>query len=211
MKSINRIIIMGLILVMTINISGCMKKEETSKETRWSYELEETDETLYKKIVGLRLNLIPEKLKRSTKDVEGKYRNIGDALAWELKKHSDDKDREYHVILEYYDFIYKNPDSNGEIYPEVIEMINEKYNRDFKLEDWSIVMQNSGMYVSYYDTFTADEIFDLSDFGICCYYVGSGKGDIEDVNFETEEGIETFFELYGDGCIQHKKGMKIYY
>lgn len=208
MKLINRIIIMGLILVMAINISGCMKKEEAVEETRWSCEVETTDETLYSHIVGLRLNQIPGKLKKSTEDNEGKYRCIGDALAWELKRHSDDKDRKYHVILEYED-IYKNSDHNGELPQEVLDMINEKYDRDFKVENWSVVMQR--MLVSYYYTFTADEIFDLADFGIYCYYVGSGEGDIKDVNFETEEGIETFFELYGDGHIQYKKGMNIYY
>lgn len=209
MKLVKRIIFIGLILVMTTNFNGCRKKSEETKATTWSCNVESTDETLYKKIVGLRLNQIPQKLQKKAEDMEGKYLNIADALAWELKRHSDDKDRKYHVILEYNDFIYQNPEQTGEIPPEVMEMINEKYDRDFKIEDWSVVMQY--MFVTYYYTFTADEIYDLADFGIACYYVGSGEGDIKDVNFETEEGIETFFELYGDGHIQYKKGMKIYY
>ena len=209
MKLVNRVIIMGLILAMITNVCGCMKKSEgTVVVTRWSDEFEAVDEELYTHIVGLRLNQIPEKLKRSPEDIEGRYRCIGDALAWEMKRHSDDKDRKYHVILEYED-IYKNSDHNGELPQEVMDMINEKYNRDFKLSDWSMVML--GVFISYYYTFTADEIFDLADFGIYCYYVGSGEGDIDDVDFETEEGIETFFELYGDAHIRYKKGMNIYY
>ena len=60
--------------------------------------------------------------------------------------------------------------------------------------------------------FTADEILDLADFGMECGYIGSGEGKIEDVNFNTPEGISAFCELYGDGgVIQYKKGQKLYY
>ena len=91
-----------------------------------------------------------------------------------------------------------------------LDEINEKYNRDFQLDEW-VQIQDVLTYYYYY-VFTADEILDLADFGVDCKYIGSGEGDIEDVDYKTPEGKATFCELYGDGgLIQYKKGQKLYY
>ncbi|MGN0375348.1 MAG: hypothetical protein ACI4EN_07600 [Butyrivibrio sp.] len=213
-KHLSKVAILFLIIATAFNVYGCTREEKLQKgqkiqfETYWSYEYQSDDERLYKQLIGLTGKTdIPQKLRRSDEEVEGKYAWIGDALTWEMKKYSYDKDKEYHVILQYFD-IYESPDHDGTIPQEIIDMINEKYDRNFRVEDW-IKVDTGGF--QYYYLFTADEIYDLSDFGIICRYVGSGEGNIEDVNFDTDEGIATFFELHGDGTIQHKDGMKIYY
>jgi hypothetical protein len=47
--------------------------------------------------------------------------------------------------------------------------------------------------------------------GLSCFYIGSGKGNLADMNFDNPKGIETYCELVGDkytfasdGSIAHK-------
>lgn len=195
--------------MIIIGLCGCEKEESIAeKPTWWSSEIVNENEELYAQIIGLRTDFrIPQKLHRSNADME-KYMCIGDALTWQMKRYIDDNDKKYHVLIQYFD-INEDPNHDGSIPREIVDSINEKYDTDFNLDDW--VEADTMMGIQYYYVFTAEEIFALSDFGIFCRYIGSGEGDIEDVNFDTEEGIATFFELYGDGMIRYEDGMTRYY
>lgn len=50
----------------------------------------------------------------------------------------------------------------------------------------------------YYHLLTAEQILALADNGAMCFYIGSGEGAYENINWDTREGIDTFCELYGD-------------
>ncbi len=50
----------------------------------------------------------------------------------------------------------------------------------------------------YYCRLTAGEIIALAESGTHCLYIGSGKGDYKDMNWDTREGIDTYCERNGD-------------
>lgn len=213
-KNLSKTITIILSLALVIGTCACNKKKNEKGindtfPTWWVHEqINSTDEELYVGLVGLRNDIvIPQKICRTYEDME-KYAYILDALTWQMKKYSDDKNKKYHVLIQYFD-VNEDPDHDGSIPKEIVDNINEKYNTSFNLEDW--IKVDTMMGFQYYYLFTAEEIFALANSEIYCRYVGSGEGDIADVNFDTEEGIATFFELYGDGIIQYKDGMKIYY
>ncbi len=45
---------------------------------------------------------------------------------------------------------------------------------------------------------TSDQILALAESDINCFYVGSGIGDYKDMNWDTENGINTYCEIFGD-------------
>lgn len=50
----------------------------------------------------------------------------------------------------------------------------------------------------YYFLLTAEQIIALAESGAKCYYVGSGEGDYQAMNWDTAEGINAYCELHGD-------------
>ena len=209
---ISRIVIVILLIFTILSTCGCNKeKEEENLDVYWKFDCNSTDERLYKTLVCQKDTATPMELgiNREKEGME-KYDGIYIILTRVMRRNADDEDKEYHVLLRYWGMndITNRPD--GLMTQDIVDKINEQYNREFQLDEW-VQIKNSQSYYYYY-VFTADEIFDLADFGIECMYVGSGEGDIEDVNYKTPEGIATYCELHGDGgVIQYKKGQKLYY
>ena len=202
-------IVIAILLVCTIwGICGC--KMEEQPDVLWKADCDSTDKRLYGSIVGLYTTYTPMEfgLNRNKEGME-KYDGIRECLARVMLSNVDDEDKEYHVLLWYLgtNSITNRPD--GLMTQDIVDRINEQYGRDFQLDEWVQVKDMTQYY--YYYVFTADEIFDLADYGIECMYIGSGEGNIEDVDSKTSEGLAAYCELCGDGVIQYKKGQKIYY
>ena len=206
----NKKIICCIVIGVMIVCTACNKEQK--RNVVWiSEEFDVVDKELYPKIAVVSLvTITPEELQRSNEDVR-QYGNILDGLVWKLKRYSEDKDKKYHVAIE-----YENYDTDTVTFTETfvtaeyIEKVNEKYGLNLNIDDWICFEEEIMDNKYYYYTFTAEEIFALSDSGICCYYIGSGEGNMEDIDYNTPEGIETYFELYGDGIVQYKKGMEVH-
>ena len=203
---IHKILTCFIMIGVMIACSAC--NEEQKRNVVWiSDEFDVDDKELYSKIAVVSLvTITPKELRKSFDEIK-QHENILDGLFWKLKKYSNDKDEKYHVAIQYLNYL-------GEIEtivtPEYIEKVNEEYGLKLNIDDWICFEEGIMDNKYYYYTFTADEIYALSDSGIWCYYVGSGEGNMEDIDYNTPEGIETYFELYGDGIVQYKKGMEVH-
>lgn len=124
--------------------------------------------------------------------------HIGASLVWQLEKNYENSDFLYHVVV--------HNDTNEEIPEDLIEQIKEENNLDININDWVVLhgWLNVESIHYYYYMFTAEEINALAQNGLWCKYVGSGKGNVKEVNFDTDEGIDVFCELYGDQFSQGK-------
>ena len=60
----------------------------------------------------------------------------------------------------------------------------------------------------YYYLLTANQIIALANSNAKCYYVGSGEGNYEDMNWETEAGINAYCELLGDMYVVNHNNIK---
>lgn len=60
----------------------------------------------------------------------------------------------------------------------------------------------------YYYLLTAEQIIALADSGAKCYYVGSGKGDYKNMNWDTVEGVNAYCELHGDMYIANDNNVE---
>lgn len=206
----SRMVITMMLIIVIFNMCGCNQEKEEELDVKWKVDCESKDERLYETVIGLSKPYIPMQLGvDKTKEGMEKYNGVGDILTRVMLKNIDDIDKEYHVLLWYWGMndITKRPD--GLMTQDIVDRINEQYNRNFQLNEW--VQIQDGLNYYYYYVFTADEILDLADYGIKCKYVGSGEGNIEDVDYKTPKGIAIFCELHGDGVIRYKKGQKLYY
>lgn len=208
-------IMMTILLIFTIlGTCGCNKEKEKEEELDviWKIDCNSTDERLYETLVRQKKQIYSFSSFDAIKQKEGmeKYDGVYSVLTYMMVNNIDDEDKQYHVLLWYWGMNDITNRADGLMTQDIVDEINEKYNRDFQLDEWVQIQEALTYY--YYGVFTADEILDLADFGIKCHYVGSGEGNIEDVNFNTPEGMLEFCELYGDiGVIQYKKGQKLYY
>lgn len=209
---VSRMVITMVLILAVFNLCGCNKqKEDEELDIYWKIDCDSTDERLYKTLVRQKKTTIPIELgiNREKEGME-KYDGVYTILTRVMLSNIDDEDKEYHVLLRYWGMNDITNRTDGLMTQDIVDSINEQYNRDFQLDNWVQIKDVQSYY--YYYVFTADEILDLADFGIECRYVGSGEGNIEEVDYKTPEGIATYCELHGDGgVIQYKKGQKIYY
>ena len=202
MKKCIAVILVGLMAVSGI---GCNKERDTIKveetieapevEFRDIFEIDNSDERLYKKIENINQDPMAINLYNKRMKEYPEYNiNILSGLVYQMELYKDEPDRIYHT------FFCTLPNTffaEGEI-----ESINEEYGLDMDINKWEEV--SNEWRIGYYYLLTADEIKALADKGIKCYYVGSGEGDKNDVSIDTLEGIYEYCELYGDQYIQVK-------
>ncbi len=125
---------------------------------------------------------------------EGYNVYVKPALACEIEAHKDDETFKFHTI------IYSG---NLADWDAVVFDINNNPDNDIYLDmDYWIPKECEDGQDRYYYVFTADEIKALSEHEIHCAYVGLGTCDMEKANWDTEEGILEYCELYGDGYVK---------
>lgn len=115
---------------------------------------------------------------------EGYNINIGSALALKMSI-TEDKDYKYSVVFDTFD---------GWTLEQIAEITNIKFDEVMLVND-TIAGENHSIY---YSLLTAEQIFNIAENGITCRYVGSGKGEHNNIDWESKEGINTFCELRGD-------------
>ena len=54
---------------------------------------------------------------------------------------------------------------------------------------------------TYFSRLTAGQIISLAENGARLSYVGSGKGNVDNIEFDTPEGIGSYVELNGDNYV----------
>ena len=127
---------------------------------------------------------------------QGYDEHIGSVLALKIEI-SNNTAQKYPVIIYRY--------NNGEL--ESLEELLLNVNAEEELLNSKNVIRveianNTGASNQYFSELNAEQIFALAQRGIYCRYVGSGKTGELAVNWwETDEGINTFAECYGDQYI----------
>lgn len=150
--------------------------------------IDNSNEELYEQVVGL----------KSSTSRQPEYRisgtkydtiNLGMALTWVVMNHEDEPDRKYHVLVNYL-FLDDN-DADSTITQEYLDEINKKHDTDFKVDEWVKMTTERGLPYEYYYIFTAEELLALADgTKLMCGYVGSGEGNVEDIDYTTHEGMD---------------------
>ena len=172
-SSIFLIAILGGILgVLYINSSKSVNESESS-------------EKIPVKII--QMVHIGDKLVEFAGDVhrpDGYNLNIGSALALKMSI-TEDKDYKYSVVFYTFD---------GWTLEQIAEKTDIEFDEVMLVNDIIAGERHS----VYYSLLTAGQIFIMAENGITCRYVGSGKGEHNDIDWESNEGINTFCELRGD-------------
>ena len=192
-----------MFVAMMILLCGCANKEADIKDKPevLSTEIVNSDnEELYDCVSTLdgwhdKMNRLW--VVRNSEYPEYDY-HIGSSLVWQLEKNRENSDVLYHVIV--------HKDAGEEISEDLIEQIKEENDLDININDWVVLHGYLNMESNhyYYYMFTVEEINAFAQNGLWCKYVGSGKGNVKGVNFDTDEGIDIFCELYGDQFSQGK-------
>ena len=188
-------------VVLLILLCGCANKDVIEKPQILSTEIINSDnEELYDCVLALdgwhdKMNSLWAK---NNIDCPEYDYHIGSALVWQLEKNRENSDKLYHVIV--------HTDTSEAISEDLIEQIKKENNIDLNINDWVILhgWLNAESNHYYYYMFTAKEIKALAQNGLWCKYVGSGIGDADAINMDTDEGIDVFCELYGDQYSQGK-------
>lgn len=212
---IRSLIICVIILLVCSPQCGCDKKEEmVSKETESKFDIHATswvrminseNSELYGSITifsGGNSDHVALYDKRCARFPEYDY-HIGSALVWNMEKQKNNSEKKFHVII--------SNDLQGDISEDIIKQVNEEYNLQLNMNEWVKIQGVFDINHLYYYKLTCKEIKALASKGLWCGYVGSGEGDIDDVNLNTDEGIDVLCELYGDQYIRYQEGMTIYY
>ncbi len=200
-KTKNMTVILTL-LILTV-VTGCRKETTTNQNvqsTYWMNEVEKQDDALYRGVIMLAHDSTYNNfVSRRDKEYPDYNPRVGTSLVYQIERYKDDPNRTYHT------FFCTIPATV--FTKDFIDSINDKYELDLDMDEWEALCGDweDGPENKYYYTLTAKEILALADSGVICYYVGSGEGNREDVEFDTLEGIYTFCELYGDQYIQYKK------
>lgn len=120
---------------------------------------------------------------------EGYHENIGSALALKMSL-NEDEDYQFNTIVYSY----------GNTIEAVVEMANSTSGQKLDISEWTEVRTagSESTIEKYYNSFTSEEIHALANAGARCMYVGSGKGDVTSMSWNTSEGIDTYCELNGD-------------
>ena len=142
---------------------------------------------------------------------EGYNVQIGSGLALKLSV-IDDPDYTYRILL----MINKNYSDLETVLADAMSLSTSTMTpNDFKT---IVVNENFGFYDFadwYYAELTKEQIISIARsqeakackrFVYQLLYVGSGEGDVSDMNWETNEGINTFCELNGDMFIMQLDG-----
>lgn len=187
-----------------IFMTGCNSDIEKRKVVWISEDYNCENEDAYTKLAAISL---VSKTPKELEILRTEHINIFEGLTWQLQQHQEEKEKKFHVALSYFNY---DSDAEKEIIVnnELINKINNEYNMQLNINDW-FYLDYGVLNQYYYYMFTAEEIHALADYGIMCGYVGSGEGNMDEIDYETTEGITTYFELFGDGIIQYKKGMEI--
>ncbi|MBE6692922.1 MAG: hypothetical protein E7586_06350 [Ruminococcaceae bacterium] len=113
---------------------------------------------------------------------EGYNKKIGSVLAIMMSMNKNEETK-FNVLVHTYDSI--DLKDHLAMFVDEIEIITVEINGNFAGQ-------------AFYVQITDAQIQAISDSGIKCYYIGSGLGDIRDINWATEEGIRTYCEIWGD-------------
>ena len=122
---------------------------------------------------------------------DGYDKKIGSVLAIMLSMNKDEETR-FDVLVHTYDLI------------DLKEFLSQKF--DF-VEVITVEIDSGFAGEAYYVRLTDSQIKELTGYGLKCYYIGSGLGDYKDMNWETEEGIRTYCEIWGDMYTFNKRGI----
>ena len=121
---------------------------------------------------------------------EGFNKNIGSVLAIKMNMVSE-SGHMFPVIV--------NVDDKSSL-EQTIKTANDILSEPINIADVKLVsvIEFGHTVNQYYILLTCDQITALADVGAGCYYVGSRKGNYQDISWDTEEGINTYCELFGD-------------
>lgn len=122
---------------------------------------------------------------------EGFNVHIGSALALKMRI-TEDADQKFPVLVSISGKI-----SHEEAVKKTNSVLDDPINIDEALPVYFADDLGSAENKFYY-LLTANQITALADNGAMCFYIGSGEGVYDDINWDTNEGISTFCELYGD-------------
>jgi len=113
---------------------------------------------------------------------DGYDEKIGSVLAIMMSM-NEDADAKFNVLVHTYDRI------------SLKALLSDKFGSvEVTTVEISGVFEGTACYVRLTDA----QIKELAGYGLKCYYIGSGLGDYKDMNWETEEGIRTYCEIWGD-------------
>ena len=119
---------------------------------------------------------------------EGYNGNIGSGLALKIEN-THDKDMLYSVIIK----------DTGNDFNKMLTEANAGISKPLETNDFKrITLNGAGTTNRYFALLTKEQIFALAENGVKLSYVGSGTGNLEDMNWTTSEGINTYCELNGD-------------
>ncbi len=113
---------------------------------------------------------------------EGYHKNIGSVLAIMMSMNND-KSAKFNVLVHTYDAI--DLKEYLLMFVEEVEILTVEIDGNFAGQAFCVRLTDA-------------QIKTLTDVGLKCYYIGSGLGDYKDINWETEEGIKTYCEIWGD-------------
>lgn len=121
---------------------------------------------------------------------DGYNENIGSVLAIKMHMFST-SDYAFPVIIQI--------DHRDDL-TQIITNANNTLNVPINLEEMKMVSITNEKNTTdkYFHLLTQTQIVTLAESGIRCYYVGSGKGEYKDMSWDTESGVNTYCELYGD-------------
>ena len=113
---------------------------------------------------------------------DGYDEKIGSALAI-MMSINEDKDEKFNVLVHTYDCI------------SIKVLLSEKFD---SVEVITVEINGNFAGNACYVRLTDAQIKELTGYGLSCYYIGSGLGDYRNVDLETEEGMRTYCEIWGD-------------
>lgn len=145
---------------------------------------------------------------------EGYHDNIASVLALKMSLHAEEKQYLYHVVLRYWPYLerLRLEELLTRVSPQTLEeqeqwipildpLVEEIMRLTGKSEEEALenlerleLRPSAGFYY----VFTAEQIRELAEAGFDCCYVGSGEGDMPEINWEDAAYIEAFCERYGD-------------
>lgn len=224
----NRIIIMAFIILLSLVFCSCKSAEteiemiaassdevagnqhisENAKEQQeeWKDENSLLYSSIYFQYDGAAGEAIEDMYRP-----EGYSDRIGSVLALKMAFHDDDSQYLYHVVLDVPSAYHVE-----EMLSSVSQQIREEQDRWTELRDPLVdaiiectgkseqeafkcldrLKLNVGTY--FYYIFTAEQIKELAEAGFGCSYVGSGGGELPDIDWKNKEYVEAFCEKYGD-------------
>ncbi len=113
---------------------------------------------------------------------DGYDEKIGSVLAIMMSM-NEDADAKFNVLVHTYDRI------------SLKALLSDKFG---SVEVITVEINGVFAGTACYVRLTDAQIKELAGYGLKCYYIGSGLGDYKDMNWETEEGIRTYCEIWGD-------------